>query len=575
MPDEATSPGPDAADVPDAASDPATEPLDEPTLTDALEELLAEEGFHEEADSESSGSTTSSVSSSSEESLASTEKTVEGEATPVLSAATPQGGDHQASVKRPLPEHASFLDAALALTNIVAPPPRAQMLQKTKRQRTLARARSFETASDDADQDAQPRDTDALLEWTLSRFNKKTDKRAVRALVAAVRDRSLPRPLVVASACSGTDIWADCVETLCDDLGEQSLSAAPTRIAFACDIDATVQRYLRLKEQVVRDDACIFDNALDLASLKAKCVKHGLPGGCTVPGSHTFGFGSSCKDLSSENPNCSASKGNPLSGNGTSSTTFLGSMSYVRVHRPALVMMENVTGMDDTGDDDSQLSNLQIAMNCFEAIGYLTFRATVSAHNYFLPQTRHRMYVLALSKDSEVFQVAPALPLRESLSRHLKQLASKVMLPLEFFLLPNDDEAVQAELQRLIQDKANGEKTANNDVGWPAKHTDFFETNGLRRGALQPTRDIGKSPWWPTLLDREQECLMVEALDPKLVSCDVGQSIGRTRATKLTDSGDMMVGAVSKLFSEMSLDKSSDSDPDMSSLKKKFCSKSK
>ena len=99
------------------------------------------------------------------------------------------------------------------------------------------------------------------------------------------------------------------------------------------------------------EDVCIFSNLQDMASHEAPCWQHKKK--CPVRGVDLLIVGTSCKDLSRANSSAGAA-GPAFSHENTrggSAQTFKGLLGYVRVHRPLLVVYENVDTLDDNAGE--------------------------------------------------------------------------------------------------------------------------------------------------------------------------------------------------------------------------------
>jgi len=75
--------------------------------------------------------------------------------------------------------------------------------------------------------------------------------------------------------------------------------------------------------------------------------------------------------------------------------------------------------------------------------------------------------------------------------------------PLTSVLLRCSDPRVHTELHRRLS-AARGPRTG---TAWQNFHDDFLSARGLSRSMTMPDADVQRSPWYPILLPREQECL--------------------------------------------------------------------
>lgn len=99
--------------------------------------------------------------------------------------------------------------------------------------------------------------------------------------------------------------------------------------------------------------------------------------------------GTSCKDLS--RANSSAGAAGPAFSHettrGGSAQTFKGLVAYIRVHRPLLVIYENVDALDDNAADGA-LNNMDILCAEMSALGYDMQKLLTDAASFGLPQRR-------------------------------------------------------------------------------------------------------------------------------------------------------------------------------------------
>ena len=135
------------------------------------------------------------------------------------------------------------------------------------------------------------------------------------------------------------------------------------------------------------EDVCIFSNIQEMASREAPCWHHRKK--CIVKGVDLLIVGTSCKDLS--RANSSAGAAGPAFSHettrGGSAQTFKGLVAYIRVHRPLLVIYENVDALDDNAADGA-LNNMDILCAEMSALGYDMQKLLTDAASFGLPQRR-------------------------------------------------------------------------------------------------------------------------------------------------------------------------------------------
>lgn len=148
--------------------------------------------------------------------------------------------------------------------------------------------------------------------------------------------------------------------------------------------------------------------------------------------------GTSCVDYSNLNK---APKG--IDDGGESGKTFHGMLSYVKKHKPALVILENVSGCPWAK-----------VVEHFKSIDYAAHFLRVDSKNYYVPHTRTRGYLLAMPKGTN----SKASTQVKNWAVVLEQLRREASAPLEAFLLPEDDpRVVQTKALYVAQAAGRGE----------------------------------------------------------------------------------------------------------------------
>lgn len=144
--------------------------------------------------------------------------------------------------------------------------------------------------------------------------------------------------------------------------------------------------------------------------------------------------GTSCVDYSNLN-----NKKQTIDAQGESGKTFRGMMSWVKKHRPPLVILENVCS-----------APWDRVVGFFEDINYSATWLRVDTKTFYIPHTRTRVYLLAVN------QKKSSLPQRwKSELGGMKRPASST---LDAFLLPADDPRVHLARQKLVAESAAGEQ---------------------------------------------------------------------------------------------------------------------
>ncbi|RYO09693.1 hypothetical protein AA0119_g1001 [Alternaria tenuissima] len=120
--------------------------------------------------------------------------------------------------------------------------------------------------------------------------------------------------------------------------------------------------------------------------------------------------GSVYKDLSRLN-----TRGKTLDDGGESGDTFQGMYAYTDRFRPSIVLLENVKNEKKTWDD---------VMRRFDRIGYEAQWIYCDTINYYLPQTRERMYMIAIERTLFGKGVKSATSQWKDLMRNLERQCS-------------------------------------------------------------------------------------------------------------------------------------------------------
>ena len=154
--------------------------------------------------------------------------------------------------------------------------------------------------------------------------------------------------------------------------------------------------------------------------------------------------GTSCVDYSNLN-----TQKQDIDANGESGRTFRGMMSWVKFHRPPLVILENVCS-----------APWERVKEYFEKNGYSAAFSRVDTKAYYIPHTRTRVYLVAVNKrHSKIPDIW-----KNWVTSKLKRPASST---LDAFLLPSDDPRIHQARQKLVQESygALDRKTGRTDWG--------------------------------------------------------------------------------------------------------------
>ena len=353
-----------------------------------------------------------------------------------------------------------------------------------------------------------------------------------------------PTTLRLGSACSGTDIWLSAVQEVLSAFSEQMATPLNNNLepAFVCEKNAMKQAWLLNLPHIARyPGCCCFKDVMDLKSENAACARHTEKDTCCVP-QDIIGYacGFSCCPYSKLNAKANSNKGvlhrydaKPEQAS-EGVDTAVGNIDYVMKARPSFSFMENVEDIDDDVATEGSIlqhveSNLKQLRTKFDEEGFLTAVVLMDATEYGLPQARRRIYIIAIPLDHPMLCSPPMAGLSSKIEKAI--LALKLPThPLDRFLLPDDDEAVVRELERLEMNKAKAKDKLEKDTKWQEEHQRVFKQQGCLWGQLQPLHDVAKSRWFAAVPPREKDILtLMPVVHKHITRCDTSQGIMRRR----------------------------------------------
>lgn len=153
--------------------------------------------------------------------------------------------------------------------------------------------------------------------------------------------------------------------------------------------------------------------------------------------------GTSCVDYSNLN-----TQKQDIDANGESGRTFRGMMSWVKQHRPPIVILENVCS-----------APWPRVKEFFEEQKYSAEFSRVDTKHYYIPHTRTRVYLVAVNKKNS------SIPeeWKDLITSKLKRPASST---LDAFLLPSDDPRIHHARQKLVQESYNAVDRRTGRTDW-------------------------------------------------------------------------------------------------------------
>ena len=367
-------------------------------------------------------------------------------------------------------------------------------------------------------------------DWSLGKgsFADMFVKHIFKVLQGMGKDKTLgknvPKPVRLATACSGSGVAEMAHRSLMQHLGH------PTLLDYSCENDARKQRFIVSVVHPFTSTSpsgsgggspCCFDDICYLAQGMASCCVHS--GRCEVKsGSHIFVTGFSCKDFSKlSNKVLATARANILREVvGSSGTTFAGVVGVASTRRPRIILLENVDNIIKSGADET-------LWDCFASLSYFGEVRVLNSMEFGIPQNRSRAFFLLLDANFFGLDQTATEGLAAQILKDIDLFQMKT-LKLGSFLLNSSNLYLQGELQKRIDHPPSEAGSA--DVEWPRFHRGFLERKGLTRALVVPPPAVRTSRWFSTLNPRAQEALGFglrhgSEKNLNLCSIDIGPSI--------------------------------------------------
>ena len=290
--------------------------------------------------------------------------------------------------------------------------------------------------------------------------------------------------LRLATFCSGSDspiIVLKHIAAACRARGMRGFDVAQV---LACESNRNKQKFIRSH---FPDLPCLFADIGEMGEVEARCIIQGNH--CRVPGADLAYIGFSCKSASTLNEQriflCEALAKGDLKNAGTTGLTLGGFFGYLKRHRPALVILENVGGIlmqTRFGTPIAAVSRL------FNHHGYALNWSKLNTIHYWLPQRRTRVWLWAtLVKDCGL----------DTVPRTLLELRSPGHFPIDLFISAGSEEI---EAAHRVKRRSHLVKTFK----WPDHHRAFK----MRMGITMDVPTV-QSTCAGLLLDRERDLVNV------------------------------------------------------------------
>ncbi|KDR80696.1 hypothetical protein GALMADRAFT_241095 [Galerina marginata CBS 339.88] len=288
--------------------------------------------------------------------------------------------------------------------------------------------KSVKSAAPDASDLPPINDIPAIFEDLVSRIPD----------IKGVAEHVNGRKLRVATMCSGTESPLLALELVQKSILDQHGLNFDIEHVFSCEIEPFKQAYIERNFH----PPLLFRDVCELGDGEAHTAYGSL---APVPGDVDMLIaGTSCVDYSNLN-----TQKQDIDANGESGRTFRGMMSWVKQHRPPIVILENVCS-----------APWDRVKEYFEKNGYSAEFSRVDTKAYYIPHTRTRVYLVAVNKKGS------SIPTKwkEWVVSKLKRPASST---LDAFLLPSDDPRIHQARQKLVQESfgALDRRTGRTDWG--------------------------------------------------------------------------------------------------------------
>lgn len=284
-------------------------------------------------------------------------------------------------------------------------------------------------------------------------------------------------PLRLGSMCSGMATEELALAALHDALLVSGLPAQPHVSVFKAERDPRKVQFLRsrlpLDTPIFIDNARLADAMPE--TVAGKCVER--------PRCDVLVCGLVCKDISglSRTPR-------PISGAGQSGQALQGLLSALRgmpfEERPRLVCLECVARLGSSRhvDQDDRPGTEFVSIE-LRALGYVGKWFRVKPRNFFLPQSRARVYSIHLKVAD--FSEEGVASRKADLA-----VASAILSRLQ----TTEMESLEAMLGRLpvvpVPTARSGVVCARKGKKWPAGHAAFADTHGMSPEERQPPPDF-------------------------------------------------------------------------------------
>ncbi|CAE6454320.1 unnamed protein product [Rhizoctonia solani] len=297
------------------------------------------------------------------------------------------------------------------------------------------------------------------------------------------------RALRVATMCSGTESPLLALGMISRAMAASGHTFKVEHV-FSCEIEPFKQAYIERNFS----PPILFRDVCELGASTATTAYGAL---VDVPGNvDLLVAGTSCVDFSNLN---NARQG--IDAGGESSNTFHGMLNWVKRHRPAVVILENVCS-----------APWQEIVLKLKSIDYAAQPARFDTKQYYIPHTRTRGYCVAFDSRAAKANGLSASELSTDWLQRVKGMARPASCPLDTYLLEGDDPRISRARAKLVQDAGVDRRASKTDWGrCESRHQKerFNKELGSKRpmtgwdesGFCQPP-DYAWGDWWKTQVER-------------------------------------------------------------------------
>jgi site-specific DNA-cytosine methylase len=280
-----------------------------------------------------------------------------------------------------------------------------------------------------------------------------------------------------ASACSGTDIAAICLEIFLNKTAEVLGLVVPLKHVYACEKHPLKQDFLKSQftTSYIFGDVCDLgrQRSLDLLSMTE----------VLLPWSLVFTAGFSCKSRAqcssraAQNLNCLQRKDPEAE----TSVTYEGVKASLVRSRPLIFVLENVLALLEKASPEVA-SDAEFIIQDLQALGYYVKLFRVECENYGSRAVRARVYFIGwlVNRDCDL-STQPALlkklDTETKIADSIWQCIVIRPLPHEMFLILEPADVLKAV--DLTIDPASKSKHGKKDPQWEGEHCAAFRTQGI------------------------------------------------------------------------------------------------